>query len=129
MLGTAKKKKKHKKKQCNLCGPLCLNEQEQCCPADYGGGTCAFNQTCCPAQKGYPGATCISPGDGHECCPAGTGGGACLVAQSLACCPFSLTNDANLGCCRNGHSCCNSPFDCNQIAGEVCQDGCCIVFF
>lgn len=102
----------------------CFESYYQCCPVEYGGGACTFNEACCPPRKGELEKNCINPALGEHCCPLDSGG---YCYPNETCCPPALTNANNYGCCDSA-ACCNSGSDCNLEAGERCSGGCCYSF-
>src|SRR4051812_21046587 len=61
-------------------GKDCYDRTSHCCLAEFGGGACTPNETCCPAQKGGLAASCANVPLGQHCCP-GESGGFCTIEK------------------------------------------------
>lgn len=103
-------------------GKECFESGTKCCPAEFGGGACDINETCCPPRKGEIDRNCINTALGERCCPLNSGG---YCGHGETCCPPEKTNSSNYGCCSVGEACCNTDSDCNLAIGDRCYGGCC----
>jgi hypothetical protein len=101
-------------------GTECLGKHYRCCPVEFGGGACTFNEVCCPPRKGGIFPLCTNPVLGEHCCPLDSGG---YCRPSESCCAPGMTNGDNYGCCETGRACCNGDGDCG--VGLTCYFGCC----
>jgi hypothetical protein len=104
-------------------GVSCYESYYHCCPVEFGGGACTFNQTCCPPIKGEIYRKCINPALGYHCCPLNSGG---YCSAGSTCCSPERTNGSNFGCCSTGRACCNTDGDCDSSTGQMCSAGCCL---
>ena len=101
----------------------CFPPDYHCCPEETRTGACASDQECCPRTPWGPvNGGCAGPEDSFHCCPPNSGGS---CTNDHACCSSAMTNGGNLGCCPIGRECCAAASDCDESAGETCEDGCC----